>query len=294
MIVTRLIGGLGNQLFQYAAGRMLAYKLKTKLKLDITSFEHYKLRTYRLSNFFIKEVFATQADIQTFDSRPRSRSDKIVKRLIEITGLPVKRKTVFREPVLGLMNQDLFSASGDVYLDGYWQSEKYFAEIENVIRDEARVKQPLDQYNHKLIGYIQSINSVSLHVRRGDYVSDPSTNSVHGICDNQYYINCANEIAAKVNNPHYFIFSDDSEWVSKNLHLPYPTTYISHNGQERDFEDLRLMSACKHHIIANSSFSWWGAWLGRYSEKIVYAPKRWFNSSEIDDRDLIPERWVRL
>lgn len=293
MVIVRIIGGLGNQLFQYAAGRSLAYKLNTTLKLDLTSFKHYKLRSYRLSNFSFQAKLARPVEIAAIDpdraGRLATSSGKLLRRLN-----PTRRRCVFRETALGRFKQELFEVTGDIYLDGYWQSEKYFTEIEDVIRREFEVKWPFDGRNRELAEQITNSNSVSLHVRRGDYLTNPQINRLHGLCGIDYYQMCVNELVSKAPNPHFFVFSDDPEWSRDNLRLSYPTTFVTHNGEDRDFEDLRLMSLCRHHIIANSTFSWWGAWLSRNPSKLVFAPRRWFTDSQLDATDLIPDDWIRI
>ena len=143
-------------------------------------------------------------------------------------------------------------------------------------------------------GNISSCESVSLHIRRGDFVSNARTSTIHGTCNLNYYYRCVEEITKNVKNPHFFIFTDDTGWVSKNVKLSYPATVIDHNGRKKSYEDLMLMSLCSHNIIANSSFSWWGAWLNRNPNKMVFAPLRWFAKDDISTRDLIPEKWRRI
>ncbi len=141
---------------------------------------------------------------------------------------------------------------------------------------------------------IQSFKSVSLHIRRGDYVSNKVTNQVHGVCDLNYYSHAISYIAERISNTHLFVFSDDPEWAKGNLKTEIPTFFVDNNRADKDYEDLKLMRQCKHNIIANSSFSWWGAWLNQNAGKIVIAPKKWFNDKSINTKDLIPEKWIRL
>jgi len=135
---------------------------------------------------------------------------------------------------------------------------------------------------------------VSLHIRRGDYVSNRSTLEIHGVLGIDYYVRALNLMEEKVKEPQIFVFSDDIPWARDNLKTNLPLQFIDHNGVEKNYEDLRLMSNCKNHIIANSSFSWWGAWLSSNSEKIVITPMNWFNQSNMDTRDLIPVSWYRI
>ena len=136
--------------------------------------------------------------------------------------------------------------------------------------------------------------SVCIHIRRGDYVEDIITNQFHGVCNLDYYYRSIEYIASKIKNPYFFVFSDDPLWVKQNLILKYPCDYIDQNFGKKDYEDMRVISKCKHNIIANSSFSWWGAWLNINPNKIVIAPKNWFKSKAINTKDLIPESWFKI
>ena len=145
-----------------------------------------------------------------------------------------------------------------------------------------------------LVRRIDAVNAVSLHVRRGDYVDNPSTNRWHGICSLDYYQRALDYIGFHAEAPHLFVFSDDQKWTRANLRFAAATTFVEINPPDRGYRDMSLMARCRHHIIANSSFSWWGAWLNPSHEKIVVAPKQWFSAARNDTRDLIPPGWVRL
>lgn len=291
MVITRLIGGLGNQMFQYAAGRRLAHVLGTELKLDITEFDNYKFRTFRtysLGNFNIREKFASLEEVAAL-TRP-TILERIRAKVLRKPPRPPQ--TYIREKHFHF-DPEIMRLPDGVYLDGYWQSEKYFADIAEINRREFTVKVPQAGKNKELGEQINSRESVSLHVRRGDYASDPQTNKMHGCCGKDYYLCCVEHVTQLVKNPHFFIFSDDPEWTRDNLKLPYPMTLVEHNVGNKDYEDLRLMSQCKHHIIANSSFSWWGAWLNPRKDKMVLAPKQWFAKRKASTQDLIPAQWLR-
>lgn len=291
MIIVRIMGGLGNQMFQYAAGRQLAAIHNTVLKLDISEFKNYTLHDYGLAVFNIKELFATPEEI-TFLKEPESGSltkklKKLLRRPSKLGMTHIREKQYHFDPEISVMPDS-------IYLDGYWQSEKYFSGTADIIRNEFTLKLPQTGTNLELARQIESCESVSLHVRRGDYVTDEKTNLIHGTCDLDYYARCIKNLTQKVHRPSFFIFSDDPDWAEKNLRMAHPATFIGHNGPKKNFEDLRLMSQCRHHIIANSSFSWWGAWLGQHQDTIVYAPKRWFNSPSFNTEDLLPEAWTRI
>jgi hypothetical protein len=198
-----------------------------------------------------------------------------------------------KEPPLRF-DPDFFAVPDNVYLEGYWQSENYFKTIENAIKSEFTLKEDPDPQNALLSEKILGSNSVSIHIRRGDYVHNPVTFDYHGVCSLEYYHSAIDTIAKKISNPHFYIFSDDSLWVKQNLGINYPHTYVTHNQGLKDYMDLWLMKLCRHHIIANSSFSWWGAWLCSNPGKIVIAPKQWFNNPDVNTDDLIPNTWLRL
>ncbi|MGA1868153.1 MAG: alpha-1,2-fucosyltransferase [bacterium] len=291
MIIVKLIGGLGNQMFQYAAGRRLSHVLGHDLKLDISGFEKYSLRTYHLNVFNTEENFATADEIADLKGQ-RQRKVKCVlkfmkRRQRKSAPTYVKEKHFHFDP--GVLN-----LQKGVYLEGYWQSEKYFIDIKTLIQREFTIKVPQTIKNRELSKIIDSCESISLHVRRGDLINNPHTRLFHGTCDLDYYSRSTDYISQIVKHPHFFIFSDSPEWVRNNLHLTYPAILIEHNTPNKCYEDLRLMSQCKHHIVANSSFSWWGAWLGKNKNKIVIAPEKWFNTQECDTKDLLPTGWVRL
>jgi hypothetical protein len=188
----------------------------------------------------------------------------------------------------------LTALKGSTYLDGCWQSDLYFRDIRELLLKEFTFKAAPSLENAKCLSTILAQNAVCVHVRRGDYVTSEIGVTRHGICALDYYHAAAAYIEKRVDKPSFFVFSDDPEWVRSNLSGLHPMTLVSHNVRKDDAEDLRLMINCKHFIIANSSFSWWAAWLGRSSEKIVVAPKRWYLSPAQSEQNLVPESWVRL
>ncbi len=287
MVVVKLMGGLGNQLFQYAAARRVALVNNASLKLDISKFKNDKLRTYRLKHFNIKAEIADLADIMQAKGGA-GISGQINRRLAKLK--PYHRRLWIKERHLHF-DPNILKLSSPVYLEGYWMSEKYFKDIEDTLRQEFTVKSKPSLINEQMAQDIHRTNSVSLHIRRGDKASNPVTSQLHGVCPPEYYQAAVEKIAGIVENPYLFIFSDDPRWTQENLRLEYQTTYVTHNGADQDFEDLCLMSQCKHHIVANSTFSWWGAWLGAYPQKIVIAPRQW---SQYKNKDRIPETWDLL
>lgn len=287
MVIVQITGGLGNQLFQYAAARRLSILHRTTLKLDITSFEDYDWHAYSLKPFRIQETLATPQEIQRVKGTSRKGLVSSLNRRLN----PYYRSPIFGESFFRPYDPTILETPKNIYLAGFWQSEKYFADIQDVIRREFTIKYEVDSRSQAIAKMIASTQSISLHVRRGNYVSNSQVNSVHGTCSIEYYQECVKRIRQTVTSPHFFVFSDDLNWVRANLYLDYPTTFVVHNDASRDYEDLRLMSQCKHHILANSTFSWWGAWLGNSPKSQVIAPCRWFNTPDIDTRDLIPSEW---
>lgn len=291
MIIVKLNGGLGNQFFQYALGRRLSEQNNVQLKLDLSVFRDYPLRTYRLNNFNISAEIATDEEIRSLIDTPRPTHYAGINRILKQTG--IFKASHIRERSFSF-DPRILRSPPNAYLEGYWQTERYFKTIEPILKAEFTVKDEMDSANRELADLITETDSISLHIRRGDYVLNPATNEYHGVCSLHYYQRAINQLSTTVKNPHVFVFSDDPDWVRINLNLPCPSTLVTINGPEKDYDDLRLMSLCDHHILANSSFSWWGAWLCSNPEKQVYAPRRWFQSPEIDTSDLIPESWHRI
>jgi hypothetical protein len=282
-ITVKLLGGLGNQLFQYACARNLADIHKTNLKLDVSGYdEEPNGRKYMMDYFNISASIAPPGELIPH----HDIISEFIFKFHKPTNYFVEKHFHYDHAIKILRN--------GTYLDGYWQSEKYFKRIEPIIRREFTVITPPSIKNQKIIDKIKSCESISLHVRRGDYVTDPKTNTLYGTCPQEYYEKAIEQIKEKIKHPAYFIFSDDPMWTRSNMITGYPQTIVDINGVDNVHEDLRLMSYCKHHIIANSSLSWWGAWLSNHQKKIVIAPKKWFNNYHKDEQDIIPERWVKI
>jgi len=291
MIIAKLKGGLGNQLFQYATARSLAIRHATELIIDATCLDDS--RHYMLDRFMITASTVLAEKIQ--------HSNGLIPLLLKPFGSFIDIFTKQNKHSVSIYTEPHFhydagieSVPDDTNLDGYWQSERYFKGIEEIIRSELCVKAAADDINLKFAADIRAVNAVSLHVRRGDYASCAELREYHGLCTPDYYQNAVRFISSRVTSPIFFVFSDEPCWVKENLSLEAPMIVISHNGTERGEEDLRLMSLCRHHIIANSSFSWWGAWLNPNRQKIVIAPRRWFNHPGIVTTDLIPPEWIQI
>jgi len=285
MIIVKLQGGLGNQLFQYAAGRNLAIKNNTTLKLDIHSYQNNPDRSYGLDIFNIDEHFATDAEISNLN---KAGLNKLVEKL-----KPFASKTTIIEDNHDF-NKDVLELSGNKYLIGYWQSEKYFKSIENLIRQEITLKDKLSENYSDMAIEIKSTNSISLHVRRGDYMANPKFSKIFQILDLDYYKKAIDLITEQIADPSFYVYSDDLPWAKDNLPIPHPHVFVNPDKKLKDGEELMLMSLCKHNIIANSSFSWWVAWLNQNPEKIVIAPKKWSNDNSTNTFDLLPNNWIKI
>ena len=292
MIVVRLRGGLGNQMFQYATARRAALVNHWPLKLDTSAFEPGTRRAYGLQDFRILGTIATAAELAEITGPPHGVGKRVhrIRRRFKIGY----RWTWIQESCLAPVNPFVLAASAYSYLDGYWQTEKYFADVGDTIRREFTIASWADRRAEAVAGEIAALESVSIHVRRGDYVSHLPTNQAHGTCTLDYYHEAVRRMSARLSRPHFFVFSDDPEWVAANLRLDHPTTLVSGLLTGNQYDDLRLMSLCRHHIIANSSFSWWGAWLNPRPDKVVIAPRQWGNDPSWDDRDLLPESWITV
>lgn len=273
MIITTLNGGLGNQMSQYALGRILAEINSTQLHLD-TSW-------YRSLN---SPDTPRQYELGIFGIKPDSFMQNIYKFL--------PRKLIAEKSVA--YDPSVLSLKGSIKLVGYWQSEKYFVAYRNLILKVFSFHQLPNGINRKLISKIKKTESVSIHVRRGDYVHVKTTNNFHGVCNVNYYQKAIKYLSGKLKNPSYYVFSDDIEWCKQNLGIKGNVIYVEHNLGDKSWEDMRLMSLCKHNIIANSSFSWWGAWLNQNPAKIVIAPKQWFKDATVNTDDLIPDQWIKM
>ncbi|OGI07766.1 MAG: hypothetical protein A2Y40_09295 [Candidatus Margulisbacteria bacterium GWF2_35_9] len=287
MIITSIYGGLGNQMFQYALGRKLAIITNQDFKYDLTAFKKYKVHQYGLSSFNIKGSIAIDSEIKKL----KYQKPTILDLLLFHKNLNLDsyiKETIFS------FDKSVLKIVDDVYLDGYWQSEKYFLDIRKELLSDFSL---IDEVIGEGANYLEKINqtnSVSIHIRRGDYLSNNQASLIHGICSKDYYIKSMTYIESQIKNPIYFVFSDDQAWVKKEITSKHPIYYMDFNGPEKNYEDLYLMSQCKFNIIANSSFSWWGAWLNEHKNKIVIAPKQWFQNFKYSDDDLIPPSWIRI
>lgn len=294
MIISNLIGGLGNQMFQYACARSLSIHLKMPLKFCIDGFEtsnsHNGFEIHRVFN--IDMAIASGQEIRSLVGlMPRRRGLNLLARRAPLRWLIGRRYIV--EPKFNYWPELCESARNGSFLHGYWQSEKYFRAHAQIIREDFIFKSPLSGRSLEVARLIQQSLSISVHIRRGDYVKNSKTHAVHGICSLEYYKKSINMLLVRFPGAKFFAFSDDPIWVSEMLIKHFPDMLlVDCNKGESSYNDMRLMSMCQHNIIANSTFSWWGAWLNPNPNKVVIAPKNWF-ANDTDSSDLIPIEWER-
>jgi len=310
MIIVNLTGGLGNQMFQYATGRSLSISLNTTLKLDVSKLKEQPDRRFDLNYFKIQADIATKREVELFKGETNGLLKRTIYRLVKLFPhvfhhyVSLFRLSVRVDQIKGNcfeFNEQQFHfderflwLKGDVYLNGYWQSERYFKNIERVIEEEFKLKNIYENYNQNMFRMINSSESVGVHIRRGDYISSPEVSMIHGVLPNSYYMLGMAILSKKISNPFFFIFSDDTKWVKQHMKIPFRHQIVEQNDSYSCHEDLYLMSRCRHNIIANSSFSWWAGWLNRNPDKIIIAPQKWFKTEDRDTRDLVPASWIKV
>jgi hypothetical protein len=289
LIIVKLIGGLGNQMFQYAAGKALATKHGVPLKVDVRDLEKdsggdYTQRRFELNVFRATVHVAAEHDLSTFAPEPESSWKRKFKQLFP---------NLFSHVVInerGSHYQTRFEKfPANTYLNGYWQNEKYFLSIRSTLLAEFIPANPLPAELQPILEKIKGVNAVSFHVRRGDYVSLASAREFHGVCDANYYQKALAYIQEKEKQVEVMVFSDDIAWCRQHIKSNVPVHYIEH--QQHAVWDLYLMSCCKHNVIANSSFSWWAAWLNTHSNNTVVAPAYWFAKTRSRDLGILPPQW---
>jgi hypothetical protein len=284
MIIAKLQGGLGNQMFQYAFGRALSIKHSVELKLDKSMFPTYKYHKCMINHFKVDAPYANSLEIIRFNIH-RRRPNWPWKFLNPVLHNPNK---YVQEPSY-YFRPDLLEIKDSCLLDGYWLCEKYFIDIEDSIRSEFKIHSPLNEYTKNMKNKIQSVtHPVMLHVRRADFAKDFI--HVHGTLSLAYYERAISIIKERLPNASFFIFSDDPKWAQSHIKPNSPTEYIG-QGADLNYLDLYLMSQCEHFILANSTFGWWGAWLSKsYRKNITIMPK--YMTAKMDTRDLAHSSWI--
>ena len=289
-VSVKLLGGLGNQMFQYATARALAYQSGAELILDISWYNIAQDREFALNSMNIIGKVQNNKPSKFISSQ---FIQKIILKIRHFSAKHFFRENIFRERFFSF-EPEVLKLELPVYLDGYFQSEKYFHSIRDVITHDFTLTTPPNKLNKMMLDDMGKFDSICVHVRRGDYVANHITSSNHGLCSLEYYYLGLQKLTTQLLNPKCYIFSDDIEWVQSNFISNIPITIVNINSAKDAHEDIRLMSSCKHFIIANSSFSWWAAWLGQNPDKIVIAPKKWFNNDDRNTEDLIPKDWIRI
>lgn len=275
-------------MFQYALGRHLAHLNGGILKLDITEFQNYRLHAYGLNHFNISAGIATRNEVRKFYALRRHP----VFRFIASVALPPVGRSAFVREESKTFDGRILEMRGNIYLDGYWQNEMYFKDLRDPLCAELTVKTPPDADNRRMAEVIKDGPSASLHVRLGDYLSDPDTRQIHGLLPTAYYETAIARVLDFDPEVRFFLFSDNPPEALKRIPLPASRIEtVAINDATRNFEDLRLMTLTNHHIIANSSFSWWGAWLSR-NDGITIAPKQWFADKSLEGAEIVPNRWT--
>lgn len=285
-------------MFQYAFAYALSKKFGTKVVLDMSWFEevmkdsNVTTRTFELDVFNIEYEIAAKEDLNQVEfPEHRSKVQRLLWKLFKIKKY-MPNGNAFVQKDAYEYDKSLFSNPSHFYYEGYFQNENYFKDVRKDLLANFNSGIPVDERNQAVLDKIHETNSVSIHVRRGDYVTLASASKFHGTCSLDYYQKAIEHIAKKVPNPHFFLFSDDICWVIQNLKIDYPYTVVDFN-QGKGWLDLNLMKNCKHNILANSSFSWWGAWLNENNSKVIVAPKKW-NTKSFKKCDILPKAWTKL
>jgi hypothetical protein len=294
MVVVQLTGGLGNQMFQYAAAKSLAIRKKTSLILDISSFYRTEIPDLEVVRDFALQKFlgVTEESINinnlALNDQFSFLEDKKIDKL-----LPRFKRSTFREKFFHF-DSTFFKTKNSVYLVGIWQSPKYFETVQNEILKSFKFRNEIINRVEAKANEMRNSNSLSIHVRRGDYLRKPIILDWHGVMSKEYYLNAFNLIKTKTKIDKVYYFSDEPDWVASELIPHIPGEIVSVEVSKSQYEDFYLLQSCQHQILANSSFSWWAAYLNSNPNKIVIAPKRWFNQVDYNTKDLFPESWITI
>lgn len=291
MVVVKIKGGLGNQMFQYAFGLSIANKYGKDLYLDLTWYNDTSIDT--------KRKFLLNNYIENYNIASDSMIKKMIGERTFINLLQFKLENIFlpiywRRYILEKKPQydsRVFEINKDVYFDGTWMNENYFGINKDYIKDIYSKRPDLNLYQEEIETQIRQSDSVSVHIRRGDYANNITTNKYHGLVPIAYYKSLIEEISQINPNTHFFFFSDDIDWVRENIKSNHNYTYVLQSKYGMEHHDLYLMSLCNFNIIANSTFSWWAAWLNSNPQKKVYAPRKW-SSTILDSKDILPNNWI--
>ena len=286
-MIMRITGGIGNQMFQYAL-KLKFDSLVDNNKIDIRFYDAVNVH----NGYELKKVFGIEAEQYKGSIDSLANKFPLLYKICFKLGIHfLKSKNRVTEIRTGFFDTVFSYSRNEDYVDGYWQSEDYFVDIEEEIRKNFQFPKVTERKNVELIDSLKKQNSVSIHVRRGDYIG---VSRFVALGKTLYYQNAVNYIKECVVKPLFVVLSDDIGWCKENLELPENTIYVDWNQREKSYRDMQIMSMCKHNIIANSSFSWWGAWLNRNEDKIVVAPEKFFNGNTEDENHIIPPKWIKI
>ena len=288
-VIVKIQGGMGNQLFQYATAKALALRLGVELVLDLNWYieknnSHCK---FVLDRFNLEDKTFTSSD--KLPVIIRKVFYKIAEKLSPLGGtLPVLKDVDFK------FNSNLLNLQHPVFLDGYWQNELYFREYRQELINIFDIKSEINIETKQLLETITDSNSICIHIRRGDYITNTKAANINGICSKDYYYQAINILTKNIDSPICYIFSDEPQWAKVNLEFEYQSVFVDINSKDNPELDFLLMRSCKYFIIANSTFSWWAAWLASFKEKKVIAPKTWFLNDILNKNMKLPENWIRI
>lgn len=289
MKIINILGGLGNQMFQYALALAVRSRCKGEVRIDPRGFRGYPIH----NGYELKRIFDVEIPEATLGEVMKVAYPFLNYRIWQLCQLLPRRHTMKQEWKSMAYDEQVFSDAGNTYLTGYWQTENYFHDIRREVL-AAFTFPPFDadSANKVLEEELRCQCAVAIHIRRGDYLKISNTS---GICTIDYYRKAIERMKARVTVELFVVFSDDIDWCIEQFGVMMgntPVKFVNWNKGTESFRDMQLMSLCKHNIIANSSFSWWGAWLNRHPDKIVIAPSRWMNSEGW--AEIIPEGWITI
>ena len=288
MIISRIDGGLGNQMFQYAYGFYLAQRAETEFYLDISSYEKQPQHGYLLDHFRIDAEVLPAKLVAKIPRKYRSSVAKVTW-LQDRFGLRSLRR--HKERDFGFRSSHL-QAGDNRYLVGYWQSEQFFPRMRDELLKQFALRRNLTAQSQEIGGRMAESNSVALHVRRGDYVTSQSAAAIYEHLSVDYYHRCLQMWASQQYRPEVYIFSNDIAWCREQFQLEYPTHFVDHTSADTAFEDLWMMQQAACLVMANSTFSWWAAWLNQRSGRQVIAPSRWFRPGAMDGSNILCRDWT--
>ncbi|MCB0764671.1 MAG: alpha-1,2-fucosyltransferase [Flavobacteriales bacterium] len=293
LVITRLMGGLGNQMFQYAAGYALSRRWNVPLFVDPGFLDarppgmNWTPRELELDVLKAPLSFPTDQQVRSYRRELDVRAVRVAHRYFP----RVFRSRCFVERGPGF-DPAFLRIKPPIYLEGFWQNEAYFRGVANELRACFEPKGSPTASVRRTLEDIRTLRSASVHVRRGDYVLNAEASAFHGTCSPAYYQDASRWLVREHGVEHFHVFSDDPDWARKNLSLGRPTTFVDPGIGKDAHWDMYLMAHCTHHIIANSSFSWWGAWLDPHPDKVVVAPNIWYQGNATPSSHFIPSSWT--